>query len=197
MGGFLSLLRVLEAMAWFRMYLLIGSWVDAPPSFNARSRFVACTRFSPRLLMCSHFGSVFAPPPPITPRFTGCHVQHSPELYKTPSIPCGNKRDRLFMAFVLGCPPSKVPMVPFHTGCRPHVERRTAALSSWRVLRLKRQRRLCPAFARPIFPERAGRTSRVRGWKIGLSSLEIDGALVRVMQKDMKKLVAYSSVSHR
>jgi NADH-quinone oxidoreductase subunit M len=37
----------------------------------------------------------------------------------------------------------------------------------------------------------------VRGWMIGLSIVAIIyGALVSLMQKDMKKLVAYSSVSH-
>jgi len=39
--------------------------------------------------------------------------------------------------------------------------------------------------------------SKVRGWMIGLSIVGIIyGALVSLMQKDMKKLVAYSSVSH-
>src|SRR6185369_11101020 len=38
---------------------------------------------------------------------------------------------------------------------------------------------------------------RVRGWMIFLSVVGIIyGALVSLMQKDMKKLVAYSSVSH-
>jgi len=38
---------------------------------------------------------------------------------------------------------------------------------------------------------------KVRGWMIGLSIVGIIyGALVSLMQKDMKKLVAYSSVSH-
>ncbi len=37
----------------------------------------------------------------------------------------------------------------------------------------------------------------VRGWIIALSLIGIIyGALVSLMQKDMKKLVAYSSVSH-
>ncbi len=37
----------------------------------------------------------------------------------------------------------------------------------------------------------------MRGWMIGLSIVGIIyGALVSLMQKDMKKLVAYSSVSH-
>ena len=38
---------------------------------------------------------------------------------------------------------------------------------------------------------------KVRGWMIVLSIIGIIyGALVSLMQKDMKKLVAYSSVSH-
>ena len=44
---------------------------------------------------------------------------------------------------------------------------------------------------------RRARTAKVRGWMIVLSIIGIIyGALVSLMQKDMKKLVAYSSVSH-
>src|SRR5437870_3682801 len=51
-------------------------------------------------------------------------------------------------------------------------------------------------FALPFFPS-VVMDSRVRGWMIGLSIVGIIyGALVSLMQKDMKKLVAYSSVSH-
>jgi NADH-quinone oxidoreductase subunit M len=57
-------------------------------------------------------------------------------------------------------------------------------------------------FSLPFFPQvlndpstRFGMT--VRGWMIALSIIGIIyGALVSLMQKDMKKLVAYSSVSH-
>ena len=48
----------------------------------------------------------------------------------------------------------------------------------------------------PLFPA-VVMHPKVRGWMIGLSIVGIIyGALVSLMQKDMKKLVAYSSVSH-
>ncbi len=51
-------------------------------------------------------------------------------------------------------------------------------------------------FSLPFFPQ-VVMESRVRAWMIGLSIVGIIyGALVSLMQKDMKKLVAYSSVSH-
>jgi NADH-quinone oxidoreductase subunit M len=51
-------------------------------------------------------------------------------------------------------------------------------------------------FSLPFFPDVLTHT-KVRGWMIALSLIAIIyGALVSLMQKDMKKLVAYSSVSH-
>ncbi len=51
-------------------------------------------------------------------------------------------------------------------------------------------------FSIPFFPDVIMHT-KVRGWMITLSIIAIIyGALVSLMQKDMKKLVAYSSVSH-
>jgi NADH-quinone oxidoreductase subunit M len=51
-------------------------------------------------------------------------------------------------------------------------------------------------FSLPFFPDVLTHT-KVRSWMIALSIIGIIyGALVSLMQKDMKKLVAYSSVSH-
>ncbi len=51
-------------------------------------------------------------------------------------------------------------------------------------------------FSLPFFPD-VVMHPKVRGWMIALSIIGIIyGALVSLMQKDMKKLVAYSSVSH-
>ena len=52
-------------------------------------------------------------------------------------------------------------------------------------------------FSLPFFPAVVDESRRVRGWMIALSIIGIIyGGLVSLMQKDMKKLVAYSSVSH-
>jgi NADH-quinone oxidoreductase subunit M len=57
-------------------------------------------------------------------------------------------------------------------------------------------------FSLPFFPQVLSSTATflnvtTRGWMIGISLVGIIyGALVSLMQKDMKKLVAYSSVSH-
>ena len=51
-------------------------------------------------------------------------------------------------------------------------------------------------FALPFFPD-VVMHPKVRGWMVFLSIVGIIyGALVSLAQKDMKKLVAYSSVSH-
>src|SRR5881296_2430992 len=97
-----------------------------------------------------------------------------------------------FLAFAI-----KVPMFPFHTWLPDaHVEAPTAGSVILAGVLLKMGTYGFVRFSLPFFPQ-VVMESRVRAWMIGLSIVGIIyGALVSLMQKDMKKLVAYSSVSH-
>jgi NADH-quinone oxidoreductase subunit M len=102
----------------------------------------------------------------------------------------------LFLAFFLGFA-IKVPMFPFHTWLPDaHVEAPTAGSVILAGVLLKMGTYGFIRFSIPFFPSVA-MDPKVRGWIIALSIIGIIyGALVSLMQKDMKKLVAYSSVSH-
>jgi len=89
----------------------------------------------------------------------------------------------------------KVPMVPFHTWLPDaHVEAPTAGSVILAGVLLKMGTYGMMRFSLPIFPE----ASREYAPFIATVSIVaiIYGALVTMMQKDMKKLIAYSSVSH-
>jgi NADH-quinone oxidoreductase subunit M len=88
-------------------------------------------------------------------------------------------------------------MFPFHTWLPDaHVEAPTAGSVILAGVLLKMGTYGFIRFALPFFPD-VVMHPKVRGWMIALSIIGIIyGALVSLMQKDMKKLVAYSSVSH-
>jgi len=97
-----------------------------------------------------------------------------------------------FLAFAI-----KVPMVPFHTWLPDaHVEAPTAASVILAGVLLKMGAYGFLRFSLPLLPE-AARDPRVRGLMVALALIAIIyGGLVSLMQPDMKRLVAYSSVSH-
>jgi NADH-quinone oxidoreductase subunit M len=95
-----------------------------------------------------------------------------------------------FFAFAI-----KVPMFPFHTWLPDaHTEAPTAGSVILAGVLLKMGTYGFLRFSLPMFPNA---TNQFRGIMIVLSLVAIIyGALVCMMQKDMKKLIAYSSVSH-
>jgi NADH-quinone oxidoreductase subunit M len=100
----------------------------------------------------------------------------------------------LFAAFALAFA-IKVPMFPVHTWLPDaHVEAPTAGSVILAGVLLKLGVYGFIRFAFPLFPEAAIEALPVLGWLsvIGI----VYGALVAWVQPDMKKLVAYSSVSH-
>ena len=100
----------------------------------------------------------------------------------------------IFIAFFVGFA-IKVPMFPFHTWLPDaHVEAPTAGSVILAAVLLKMGTYGFVRFSLPILPEA---TMQLLPWLLLLSAIGIIyGALVAMMQKDMKKLVAYSSVSH-
>jgi NADH-quinone oxidoreductase subunit M len=99
-----------------------------------------------------------------------------------------------FLAFFLGFA-IKVPMFPFHTWLPDaHVEAPTAGSVILAGVLLKMGTYGFVRFSLPLFPEA---TVNAVPWVVTLSIIGIVyAALVTLVQKDMKKLIAYSSVSH-
>ncbi|HZW36447.1 MAG: NADH-quinone oxidoreductase subunit M [Deltaproteobacteria bacterium] len=100
----------------------------------------------------------------------------------------------MFAAFALAFA-FKVPMFPFHTWLPDaHVDAPTSGSVILAAILLKMGTYGFLRFAMPLFPVAAFDMMPVIG---GLAVIGIIyGALVAMVQKDMKKLVAYSSVSH-
>jgi len=100
----------------------------------------------------------------------------------------------VFLAFFLGFA-IKVPMFPFHTWLPDaHVEAPTAGSVILAGVLLKMGTYGFVRFSLPLFPD-ASRKFVPLIVVLALISI-VYGALVSLMQKDMKKLIAYSSVSH-
>jgi len=100
----------------------------------------------------------------------------------------------IFLAFFVGFA-IKVPMFPFHTWLPDaHVEAPTAGSVILAGVLLKMGTYGFVRFSLPILP---AATRQLLPWMAALAIIGIVyGALVAMAQKDMKKLVAYSSVSH-
>ena len=100
----------------------------------------------------------------------------------------------LFLAFFLAFA-IKVPLFPFHTWLPDaHVEAPTAGSVILAGVLLKMGTYGMMRFCLPLFP---GASRRAAGWVALLAIVGIIyGALVAMVQPNLKKLVAYSSVSH-
>jgi len=100
----------------------------------------------------------------------------------------------LFLAFALAFA-IKVPLFPFHTWLPDaHVEAPTAGSVILAAVLLKMGTYGFLRFAIPLFPQAS---EQFTPWIVALSIIGIIyGALVAMVQPDLKKLVAYSSVSH-
>ncbi len=100
----------------------------------------------------------------------------------------------VFLAFFLGFA-IKVPMFPFHTWLPDaHVEAPTAGSVILAGVLLKMGTYGFVRFSLPLLPQA---TRDAVPWVVALSIVGIVyAALVTLVQKDMKKLIAYSSVSH-
>jgi len=178
------------------MYLLIGIW-GGPRRLYAAIKFFLYTLLG-SVMMLLGILFLYYHHHALTNVFTFSIT----ELYKTaPQIPF-HYAIWLFLAFFLGFA-IKVPMFPFHTWLPDaHVEAPTAGSVILAGVLLKMGTYGFVRFSLPFFPQVLTSPNRFlgytpRGWIVGLSVIGIIyGALVSLMQKDMKKLVAYSSVSH-
>src|SRR5262249_13904907 len=109
-------------------------------------------------------------------------------------VPAGRAQTLLFLAFALAFA-IKVPMFPFHTWLPDaHTEAPTAGSVILAGVLLKMGTYGFLRFCLPLFPQAS---LAFAPWIFALSVIGIIyGAWVATVQADIKKLVAYSSVSH-
>jgi len=187
LGVFMSLDFVLFYVFWevmlVPMYFLIGVW-------GSERRLYAAIKF----FLYTLAGSGVLPLA-ILAIYYNAHNFSIMELLKSPNVMFSVQLQKwlfwgFFFAFAI-----KVPMFPFHTWLPDaHTEAPTAGSVILAGVLLKMGTYGFVRFSLPMFPDA---TNRYRGIMIMLSIIGIIyGALVCMMQKDMKKLIAYSSVSH-
>ena len=178
------------------MYLLIGIW-GGPRKLYAAIKFFLYPLAGSVLMLLGILFLYFH-----HHALTGIYTfsltalyETAPKIYSDPAYG-PTIATLLFFAFFFAFA-IKVPMFPFHTWLPDaHVEAPTAGSVILAGVLLKMGTYGFIRFSLPFFPDVLMHT-RVRGWMITLSIIAIIyGALVSLMQKDMKKLVAYSSVSH-
>ena len=192
LGVFMSLDFFLFYLFWevmlVPMYFLIGIW-GGPRKLYAAIKFFMYTLVGSVLMLLGILSLYFA-----NHTNSGTYTFDVPTLQHLTLPP--HYQLWIFMAFFFGFA-IKVPMFPFHTWLPDaHVEAPTAGSVILAGVLLKMGTYGFLRFSLPMLPD-AARDRRVVMIMITLSLIGIIyGALVSLMQKDMKKLVAYSSVSH-
>jgi NADH-quinone oxidoreductase subunit M len=182
------------------MYLLIGIW-GGPRKLYAAIKFFLYTLAGSVLMLLGILFLYFH-----HHTSTGIYTFSLEALYQTaPHIYADygpHIATLLFLSFFFAFA-IKVPMFPFHTWLPDaHVEAPTAGSVILAGVLLKMGTYGFIRFSLPFFPGVLANPATllgmtIRGWMIALSIIGIIyGALVSLMQKDMKRLVAYSSVSH-
>jgi len=190
LGAFVALDLFLFYVFWelmlLPMYLLIGVW-GGPRRIYAAVKFVLYTIVGSLLMLVAILWIYFE-----HHAQTGVYTFNLLSLYNTVLTP--DKQIWLFAAFGLAFA-IKVPMFPFHTWLPDaHVEAPTAGSVVLAGVLLKMGTYGFLRFAVPLFPDAA---VTFQPWILTLAVIGIIyGALVAMVQKDIKKLVAYSSVSH-
>src|SRR6266699_2880590 len=190
LGVFLSLDFFLFYMFWelvlVPMYFIIGVW-GGPRKLYAAIKFFLYTLTGSVLMLLGILTLYFA-------HFEqfGFYTFEIADLLRL-DLPLATQQ-WIFWTFFVGFA-IKVPMFPFHTWLPDaHVEAPTAGSVILAAVLLKMGTYGFLRFSLPILPDG---TKYFVPFMIGLSIIAIIyGALVAMMQPDMKKLVAYSSVSH-
>ncbi|MGD0231687.1 MAG: NADH-quinone oxidoreductase subunit M [Syntrophorhabdales bacterium] len=190
LGVFLALDLFLFYFAWefmlVPMYFLIALW-GHEDRFRAAVKFIIFTQLSGLLMLASILGLYF-----IHGRATGTYTFDYPALLYSPvSLRAGLLLQVGFLAAFL----VKLPAVPFHTWLPDaHTQAPTAGSVILAGLLLKTGAYGLLRFSIPLFPDAA------RGIAMPLAILGVIGilygALLAFGQSDMKRLVAYTSVSH-
>ncbi len=178
------------------MYFLIGIW-GGPRKLYAAIKFFLYTLVGSVLLLLGILALYFEYPRVATPEILAQFGERTFDILAFHAIAPYLAYDLqwwVFLAFFVGFA-IKVPMFPFHTWLPDaHVQAPTAGSVILAGVLLKMGTYGFVRFSLPILPEA---TVAFVPMMIALSIIAIVyGALVAMMQKDMKSLVAYSSVSH-
>ena len=168
------------------MYLIIGVW-GGPRRIYATIKFFVYTMAGSVLMLLAILIIYFK-----NYNATGEYTFDLLKLYNL-DIPMG-AQFWLFLAFFFAFA-IKVPMFPFHTWLPDaHVEAPTAGSVILAGVLLKMGTYGCVRFSLPLFPYASHQFVPLIAW-LAIAGI-IYGALVAMVQEDLKKLVAYSSVSH-
>ncbi|HEY7038210.1 MAG TPA: NADH-quinone oxidoreductase subunit M [Methylomirabilota bacterium] len=190
-GVFVSLDLFLFYVFWeamlIPMYLIIGIW-GGPNRVYAAVKFILYTLAGSLLMLVAilvlyfHHGAA-----------TSTYTFDLPVLARY-VVPAGTTQNLLFLAFALAFA-IKVPMFPFHTWLPDaHVEAPTPGSVILAGVLLKMGTYGFLRFCLPLFPAASLHYAPLM---FALSVIGIIyGAWVSTVQADIKKLVAYSSVSH-
>src|SRR3954465_6484712 len=198
LGVFMSMDMFLFFVFWeamlVPMYLLIGIW-GGPRKLYAAIKFFLYTLAGSVLMLLSVLFLYF-----YNFKQTGTYTfsiealyQTAPKIFHDPAYG-STFAILLFVAFFLAFA-IKVPMFPFHTWLPDaHVEAPTAGSVILAGVLLKMGTYGFIRFTLPLYPDAA------QTWAPAIIVLSliaiIYGAIVALVQPDLKKLVAYSSVSH-
>jgi NADH-quinone oxidoreductase subunit M len=190
-GVFVSLDLFLFYVFWeamlIPMYLIIGIW-GGQNRIYAAIKFILYTLGGSLLMLVAILVLYFQ-----HGAATNVYTFDLPVLARY-VLPGGRMQDLLFFAFALAFA-IKVPMFPFHTWLPDaHVEAPTAGSVILAGVLLKMGTYGFLRFCLPLFPDAS---LHYAPWMFALSVIGIIyGAWVSTVQPDIKKLVAYSSVSH-
>jgi NADH-quinone oxidoreductase subunit M len=192
LGVFVSLDLFLFYMFWdamlIPMYFLIGIW-GYERRVYAAVKFILYTAAGSVLMLLAIIGLAW-----MHNAVTGAGYTFDLLRLYDLRLPGRQFEYWFFLAFVLAFA-IKVPLFPFHTWLPDaHVEAPTAGSVILAGVLLKMGAYGLIRFAFPLFPAAAAYFAPTLAWLavIGI----VYGALVAMVQPDLKKLVAYSSVSH-
>ena len=191
LGVFVSLDLFLFYVFWeamlIPMYFIIGVW-GGPNRIYAAVKFVLYTMVGSVLMLVAILALYYQ-----YGAATGRYTFDLPVLAQYVMAP-GRAQDLMFLAFALAFA-IKVPLFPFHTWLPDaHVEAPTAGSVVLAGVLLKMGTYGFLRFCLPLFPDASLAFGPVV-WTLAVIGV-IYGAWVSTVQPDLKKLVAYSSVSH-
>src|SRR5919198_5621185 len=190
LGAFMSLDFLLFFLFWevmlVPMYFLIGIWGSANRLYSA-IKFFLYTLFGSVVMLLGILALYF-----YNQSVTGVYTFDITQFHRT-MLPY-NLQWWVFLAFFFGFA-IKVPLFPFHTWLPDaHTDAPTAGSVILAAIMLKMGTYGFIRFSMPILPDASRYFVPMM---IGLSIVGIVyGALVAMAQRDWKRLVAYSSVSH-
>jgi len=206
LGAFVSLNLFLFYVFWevmlIPMYFIIGIW-GGPGRVYAAVKFFLFTMFGSLLMLVAMLivyllnfeqGGAFNLDLVTPPGATGLALLDTVIPVGGGSSPWWKTQNWLFGAFALAFG-IKVPLFPFHTWLPDaHVEAPTGGSVVLAGVLLKMGTYGFVRFALPLFPEAASAYAPLM-LTLGVIGI-VYGSLVAMVQSDVKRLVAYSSVAH-